>query len=82
MTLRHANVSTAPLHALGLPEGMLVYAKGEDKPAVHEVRHTRKQLEVVALDLAGEAAEILAQISELAARVRALALRAPVPRAA
>ena len=68
--------------ALSLPGGMLVYAKGEDKPAVHEVRHTRKQLEVVALDLAGEPAEILAQISELAARVRALALRAPVPRAA
>ena len=68
--------------ALGLPGGMLVYAKGEERPAVHEVRRTRKQLEVVALDLAGEPAAILAQISELATRVRALALRAPIPRAA
>ena len=68
--------------ALGLPGGMLVYAKGEQGPAVHQVRNCGKQLEVFALDLAGEPAEILAQISELAARVRALALRAPVPRAA
>ena len=59
--------------ALGLPGGMLVYAKGEDKPAVHEVRHTRKQLEVVALDLAGKPEDIRQQISELADRVRTMA---------
>ena len=68
--------------ALGLPGGMLVYAKGEDKPAVHEVRHTRKQLEVVALDLAGKPEDIRQQISELADRVRTMASKAAVAHAA
>ena len=68
--------------ALDLPGGILVYAKGERDPAIHEVRNAGKRLEVFALDLAGEPAAILEQISELADRVRAMASNAPVARAA
>lgn len=68
--------------ALGLPGGILIYAKGERDPAVYEVRNAGKQLEVFALDLAGEPAELLGQISTLADRVRAMASQAPVVRAA
>lgn len=68
--------------ALDLPGGLLIYAKGERDPAIHEVRNSRKRLEVFALDLAGEPAEVLKQISDLADRVQDLASKAPVPRAA
>ena len=68
--------------ALGLPGGILIYAKGERDPATYEVRNAGKRLEVVALDLAGEPAELLEQIGGLADRVRAMASQAPVARAA
>ena len=62
--------------ALGLSGGILVYAKGEEEPAVHQVRNSGKRLDVFALDLAAEPVEILSQISELADRVRAIASKA------
>ncbi len=68
--------------ALDLPGGILIYAKGERDPAIHQVRNAGKRLEVFALDLAGEPAEILKQISALADRVRILASKAPATRAA
>ena len=68
--------------ALDLPGGILVYAKGERDPAVHRVRNAGKRLEVFALDVAGEPAAILEQISELADRVGAMASNAPVAHAA
>ena len=68
--------------ALDLPGGILIYAKGERDPAAYGVRNAGKQLEVFALDLAGEPAELLAQISALGDRVRAMASQAPVARAA
>ena len=68
--------------ALDLPGGLLIYAKGERDPAIHEVRNAGKRLEVFALDLAGEPATILKQISDLADRVQDLAAKAPVSRAA
>ena len=87
--IHHAQVPNADLYqllayatALDLPGGILVYAKGERDPAVHRVRNAGKRLEVFALDLAGEPAAILEQISELADRVRAMASNAPVARAA
>lgn len=67
--------------ALDLPGGMLVYADGEPRRAIHHVRHTGKRLEVVALNLAATPAEILAQISEVATWARVMA-NARVPRAA
>ena len=58
--------------ALDLPGGMLIYAKGEAKPVVHEIRHSGKRLEVAALDLSGSLDEILARVGDLAERVRTL----------
>ena len=63
----------AYITALDLPGGMLVYADGEPRRAIHRVRHTGKQLEVVALDLAATPADVLAQVREVATRVRAMA---------
>ena len=68
--------------ALDLPGGVLIYAKGERDPAIYEVRNAEKRLEVFALDLAGEPAELLEQISNLADRVRTMASQARVVRAA
>ncbi len=58
--------------ALDLPGGMLIYAEGEPRRAIHRIRHARKQLAVVTLDLTGEPGEILGQMSELADQVRAM----------
>ena len=57
---------------LDLPGGMLIYAKGEADPAVHQVRHLGKLLEVVALDLSGTLDQILARVEELTKRIKAL----------
>ncbi len=87
--VHHAQVPNADLYqllayttALDLPGGILIYAKGERDPAIHEVRNAEKRLEVFALDLAGEPPAILEQIGELAGRVRTMASKAPVARAA
>ena len=49
--------------ALDLPGGMLIYAKGEAEPVMHEVRHSGKRLEVVALDLSGSLEDVLVESS-------------------
>ena len=58
--------------ALDLPGGMLIYAKGETDPVVHEVRHTGKRLEVAALDLSGSLDNVLDRVECLANRIRQL----------
>ena len=58
--------------ALDLPGGLLVYAKGEADPEVHDVRHVGKRLEVVAVDLAGSIENLRATIDDLARRVCSL----------
>ena len=58
--------------ALGLPGGMLIYAEGEAKPVVHEVKHSRKRLEIAALDLSGTLEEVLNRVHDLAIRVKVL----------
>jgi len=58
--------------ALDLPGGMLIYAKGEMEPVVHEIRHSGKRLEVAALDLSGSLDEILVRVCCLAKRVQTL----------
>lgn len=82
--IHHAQVPNADLYqllayatALDLPGGILIYAKGERDPAIHQVRNAGKRLEVFALDLAGEPAAILEEISGLAERVRAIASSVP-----
>lgn len=87
--INHARIPNADLYqllayatALDLPGGLLIYAKGEREPAVHRVRHSGKQLEVVALDLAGTPNAILAQIGQVATQVQTMASKTRVARAA
>ena len=54
------------------PEGLLIYAQGEEEPVVHEVRHSGKRLEVAALDLSGSLEQALDRVGGLAGKVRAL----------
>ena len=58
--------------ALDLPGGMLIYAKGEADPIIHQIRHSGKQLEVAALDLSHSFDEILNQVGGLADRMKRL----------
>ena len=77
--IKDANVPNADLYqllayttALNLPGGLLIYAQGEAEQVVHQVRYAGKRLEIAALDLSGTIDELLADIDELANRVRAL----------
>jgi 5-methylcytosine-specific restriction enzyme subunit McrC len=55
--------------ATDLPGGILIYAKGESEPVVHEIVHAGKQIEVATLDLEGSPADILAQLRAIARRI-------------
>ena len=69
--------------ALDLPGGLLIYAKGEAEPVVHEVRDSGRRLEVAALDLSGTLDDVLTRVESMAGRVRALREEARgLPRAA
>ena len=77
--IQHENVPNADLYqllayvtALNLPGGLLVYAKGEAEPVIHEVRHYGKWLEIAGLDLSGTLDEVLDRVGDLAGRVREL----------
>jgi 5-methylcytosine-specific restriction enzyme subunit McrC len=58
--------------AADLPGGLLIYAAGEGEPALHRVRHAGKQLEVVGLNLNGSPEQIIAEIKEVANRIKTL----------
>lgn len=73
---------TAYAIATGLPGGILVYAAGEGEPFTHRIVNVRKQIEVFTLDLSGEPAAVLQQISMLADRLAKQAGVAPPRRAA
>ena len=55
-----------------LPGALLVYAKGEADPVVHHVCHANKRIEVVAVDLEGDIADIDESIKDLAKSIRCL----------
>ena len=57
--------------AAGVPEGILIYAKGEEEPAVHNITMANKRIKVMALDLEGEPRDVIAQIERVARNVRA-----------
>ena len=62
--------------ASGLPDGMLIYAKGEADEMTYQVRNSGeelKELHVVALDLEGDLNAILCRVGELAGRIKQLA---------
>ncbi len=59
--------------ALDLPGGMLIYAQGEAEPATYQVRNSAgKRLEIAALDLRGDLAEVLVRVKGIADRIKAL----------
>ncbi len=60
--------------ATDLPTGMLIYAKGEEEPAVHEIAHAGKTLIVTALDLAGDVDAVLGRIRAVATWIRSMAV--------
>ena len=68
--------------ALDLPGGLLIYAQGEANEGTYSVRHTKKRLEVAALDLSGRLDEVLDRVCDLAERVKRLRDEANAPRAA
>ena len=75
----HSNVPNADLYqllayatALDLPGGLLIYAQGEAEAATYNIRHTCKQLEVVALDLSGSLEEILGHVKAVAHKIEFL----------
>jgi 5-methylcytosine-specific restriction enzyme subunit McrC len=59
--------------ATGLDRGTLIYAKGEDDPAIHRVRRARTELEIVALDLSGDVDALHNTIRTLATNIRSQA---------
>ena len=75
----HSTVPNADLYqllayttALDLPGGLLIYAQGEAEAATYDIRHTCKQLEVVALDLSCSLEEILDRVKAIAHRIEFL----------
>jgi len=56
--------------AAGVPEGLLIYAKGEAEPAVHDIVMADKRLKVLALDLEGEPREVLDQIRQVGSEIK------------
>ena len=77
--ITHTSVPNADLYQLlayataeHLPGGLLIYAEGEDEPREYTVRHARKRLEVITLDLSGTLGETLARVKSLSQKVIAL----------
>ena len=73
--------------ALGLPGGLLIYAKDDeterDAPlGEYRVLNTCKTLEVVELDLSGDLEDVLGRVGEIAKKVRALRREAEAARLA
>ena len=58
--------------ATDLSQGLLIYAGGEEKPAAHQIPFADKTLHVETLDLAGEPAQVLAEVASVADVVRRL----------
>ena len=57
--------------ALGLPDGHLVYAKGNAEQVMHEIRNVGVRVHAHTLDLAADPAALLDQICGLARRIAA-----------
>ena len=57
--------------ALDLPEGHLVYARGNEEPAQHVIRHAGTTIHCHALQLDAEPDELLHQVTDLAERFNA-----------
>jgi 5-methylcytosine-specific restriction enzyme subunit McrC len=64
--------------AADLPNGVLLYAKGEEHPGRHSIRHAGKELRVEALDLEAPPESLLQQIGSIAQTVLAEVRRSEV----
>lgn len=56
--------------AANLPSGLLVYAAGEGEPAVHQIPHANKSIEVAVIDLDKPPQDILAEVGSIAEQVQ------------
>lgn len=65
--------------ALGIGRGHLIYAKGNEKPAVHEIRNSGVTIAAHALDLDMRPGELLAQVSEIARHIAESPARSDTP---
>jgi len=59
--------------AIGLPEGHLIYAKGNEEPVAHRIRNTEITVHAHCLDLDTEPTTLLMEIDALAALIAASA---------
>ena len=57
--------------AAGLPSGLLVYAAGESEAGSYRIRNADKTIEVTSIGLECSLEEVLAQVSDIAERVKA-----------
>ena len=69
---KHADVyqMLAYCTAADLPSGLLVYAAGESEPRVHNIRYAEKTIEIASLNLLGSPDDILAEVRQLADRIK------------
>lgn len=56
--------------ALNLREGHLVYAKGNEEPALHDIRNADISIVAHALDLSAPPSDLLAQVAAVARRIQ------------
>jgi 5-methylcytosine-specific restriction enzyme subunit McrC len=64
---------------LGLPQGHLVYAKGNEVPVQHVIRHAGTKIICHAVDLHRDPGSLLAQLGELSQAIAAGSLSSPKP---
>ena len=72
---RHADLSQLLAYTIAarLSVGLLVYAVGEEEPAMHDVEHLGKRLVVAALDVSGQPESVLAEVAAIASLISTLA---------
>ena len=68
----------------GLPSALLIYAHGEDRPAIYDIPAANKhiEIEVAVLELHGQPDEILERVKRLACKVRKHQLKVAATRLA
>ena len=71
----------AYLTALRLPDGLLVYAAGEDRPHAITIPFADKRILVRTVDISQPPADVLAQVARVASLIRSLAAASSEPTA-
>jgi len=55
--------------AADLPDGLLIYASGQEEPTQHRVMYAGKHIHVITIDLSGTTEDILGQVKGIAQRI-------------